>query len=125
MINKVILLGRLGKDPVIRKLESGRIVANVTLATNEKYMKDGQVMESTEWHNLEMWDQQAHNAEKYFKKGMLLYCEGRIRTDRYTDQEGQEKTVRKIRVISYQMIDSSTGSSTRVIEDSNSGDAQD
>ncbi len=60
-----------------------------------------------------------------FKKGMLLYCEGRIRTDRYTDQEGQEKTVRKIRVISYQMIDSSTGSSTRVIEDSNSGDAQD
>ncbi|MGC6413079.1 MAG: single-stranded DNA-binding protein [Bacteroidia bacterium] len=125
MINKVILLGRLGKDPVIRKLESGRIVANVTLATNEKYMKDGQVMESTEWHNLEMWDQQAQNAEKYFKKGMLLYCEGRIRTDRYTDQEGQEKTVRKIRVISYQMIDSSTGSSTRVIEDSNSGDAQD
>ncbi len=66
MINKVILLGRLGKDPVIRKLESGRIVANVTLATNEKYMKDGQVMESTEWHNLEMWDQQAQNAEKYF-----------------------------------------------------------
>jgi len=125
MIYKVILLGRLGKDPVIRKLESGRIVANVTLATNEKYMKDGQVMESTEWHNLEMWDQQAQNAEKYFKKGMLLYCEGRIRTDRYTDQEGQEKTVRKIRVISYQMIDSSTGSSTRVIEDSNSGDAQD
>jgi len=125
MINKVILLGRLGKDPVIRKLESGRIVANVTLATNEKYMKDGQVMESTEWHNLEMWDQQAQNAEKYFKKGMLLYCEGRIRTDRYTDQEGQEKTIRKIRVISYQMIDSSTGSSTRVIEDSNSGDAQD
>ena len=125
MINKVILLGRLGKDPVIRKLENGRIVANVTLATNEKYMKDGQVMESTEWHNLEMWDQQAQNAEKYFKKGMLLYCEGRIRTDRYTDQEGQEKTVRKIRVISYQMIDSSTGSSTRVIENSNSGDAQD
>lgn len=122
MINKVILLGRLGKDPVVRKLESGRIVANVTLATNEKYMKDGQVMESTEWHNLEMWDQQAQNAEKYFKKGMLLYCEGRIRTDRYNDQDGLEKTVRKIRVISYQMIDSSTGSSNRIVEDHNSGD---
>jgi single-strand DNA-binding protein len=106
----------------VRKLESGRIVANVTLATNEKYMKDGQVMESTEWHNLEMWDQQAHNAEKYFKKGMLLYCEGRIRTDRYNDPDGQEKTVRKISVISYQMIDSSTGSANRIVGDTSSYD---
>ena len=67
MINKVILLGRLGKDPVIRKLDNGRIVANVSLATNDFYTKDGQRMESTEWHNLEMWDQQALTAEKYFK----------------------------------------------------------
>ena len=51
MINKVILLGRLGKDPVVRRLENGRVVANVTLATNDYYTKDGQRLESTEWHN--------------------------------------------------------------------------
>lgn len=109
MINKAILLGRLGKDPVIRKLDSGRVVANVSLATNEYYTKDGQRMESTEWHNLEMWDQQALNAEKYFKKGMLLYVEGKIRTDKYTDTDGNEKQLRKIRVISYQMIEPLNG----------------
>lgn len=105
MINKVILLGRLGKDPIIRKLDSNRIVANFTLATNETYLKDGQKMESTEWHNLEMWDQQASIAEKYLKKGSLLYIEGKIRTDKYKDTEGVEKQLRKIRVVSFQMLD--------------------
>ncbi len=105
MINKVILLGRLGKDPIIRKLDSNRIVANFTLATNETYLKDGQKMESTEWHNLEMWDQQASIAEKYLKKGSLLYVEGKIRTDKYKDADGVEKQLRKIRVVSFQMLD--------------------
>jgi single-strand DNA-binding protein len=106
MINKVILLGRLGKDPIIRRLDNGRVVANLTLATNESYNRDGQRMESTEWHNLEMWDNQANTAEKYMKKGDLLYVEGKIRTDRYTDSEGQERQVRKIRVTSFQMMGS-------------------
>ncbi|MEN9312653.1 MAG: hypothetical protein RIT42_759, partial [Bacteroidota bacterium] len=106
MINKVILLGRLGKDPVVRRLENGRVVANVTLATNDYYTKDGQRMESTEWHNLEMWDKQAETAEKYLKKGSLLYVEGKIRTDRYTDAEGQERQTRKIRVNNFQMMGS-------------------
>lgn len=105
MINKVILLGRLGKDPIIRKLDGNRIVANFTLATNETYLKDGQKMESTEWHNLEMWDQQASVAEKYLKKGSLLYIEGKIRTDKYKDADGVEKQLRKIRVLSFQMLD--------------------
>jgi single-strand DNA-binding protein len=109
MINKVILLGRLGKDPIIRRLENGRIVANITLATNDYYTKDGQRMESTEWHNLEMWDKQAETAEKYLKKGSLLYVEGKIRTDRYTDAEGQEKQMRKIRVNNFQMMGSMMG----------------
>jgi single-strand DNA-binding protein len=106
MINKVLLLGRLGKDPIIRRLDNGRVVANLTLATNESYNRDGQRMESTEWHNLEMWDNQANTAEKYMKKGDLLYVEGKIRTDRYTDAEGQERQVRKIRVTSFQMMGS-------------------
>lgn len=106
MINKVILLGRLGKDPVVRRLDNGRVVANVTLATNDHYTKDGQRLESTEWHNLEMWDKQAETAEKYLKKGSLLYVEGKIRTDRYTDAEGQERQTRKIRVNNFQMMGS-------------------
>lgn len=106
MINKVILMGRLGKDPVVRRLENGRVVANVTLATNDYYTKDGQRMESTEWHNLEMWDKQAETAEKYLKKGSLLYVEGKIRTDKYTDADGQERQARKIRVGSFQMMGS-------------------
>ncbi len=105
MINKVILMGRLGKDPVIRKLESGRIVANISLATNESYLKDGQRMESTEWHYLEMWDQQALDAERHFKKGSVLYIEGKLRTEKYIDSDGLEKQLRKVRVISYQLVD--------------------
>jgi single-strand DNA-binding protein len=105
MINKVILLGRLGKDPIIRKLDGNRIVANFTLATSETYVKDGQKMQSTEWHNLEMWDQQASVAEKYLKKGSLLYIEGKIRTDKYKDADGVEKQLCKIRVLSFQMLD--------------------
>ena len=105
MINKVILMGRLGKDPVIRKLESGRVVANISLATNESYLKDGQRMESTEWHYLEMWDQQALDAERHFKKGSVLYIEGKLRTEKYMDAEGVEKQLRKVRVISYQFVD--------------------
>ena len=105
MINKVILMGRLGKDPVIRKLERGRVVTNISLATNEAYLKDGQRMESTEWHYLEMWDQQALDAERHFKKGSVLYIEGKLRTEKYMDAEWVEKQLRKVRVISYQFVD--------------------
>jgi single-strand DNA-binding protein len=123
MINKVILLGRLGKDPIIRKLDGNRIVANFTLATNETYLKDGQKMESTEWHNLEMWDQQASVAEKYLKKGSLLYIEGKIRTDKYKDADGVEKQLRKIRVLSYQMLDNLSQGKDAETQDSNRSEA--
>ena len=121
MINKVILLGRLGKDPVVRRLDNGRVVANVTLATNDYYTKDGQRLESTVWHNLEIWDKQAETAEKYLKKGSLLYVEGKIRTDRYTDAEGQERQTRKIRVNNFQMMGSLLASRS---EEGSRSDAQ-
>ena len=105
MINKVILLGRLGKDPLIKQLDNGRVVCTVTLATNDYYTdKEGNRKESTEWHNLEIWDNQARTAEKYLKKGSVIYVEGKIRTDKYTDPEGIEKTVKKIRVLIMQMM---------------------
>jgi single-strand DNA-binding protein len=104
MINKVILLGRLGKDPVVRHLDNGRVVANITLATNDYYTKDGQKMENTEWHNLELWDNHARLAENYLRKGNIIYVEGKIRTDKYTDAEGVEKQIKKIRVLQMQTM---------------------
>lgn len=105
MINKVILLGRLGKDPLIKQLDNGRVVCNVTLATNDYYTdKEGNRRENTEWHNLEIWDNQARTAEKYLKKGSIVYVEGKIRTDKYTDADGTEKQIRKIRVLNMQMM---------------------
>lgn len=105
MINKVILLGRLGKDPQIKQLDNGRVVCNVTLATNDYYTdKEGNRKESTEWHNLEIWDNQARTAEKFLKKGSIIYVEGKIRTDKYTDPEGEEKQIKKIRVLTLQMM---------------------
>lgn len=105
MINKVILLGRLGKDPLIKQLDNGRVVCNVTLATNDYYTdKEGNRKESTEWHNLEIWDNQARTAEKFLRKGSVIYVEGKIRTDKYIDPEGQEKQVKKIRVLTMQMM---------------------
>jgi single-strand DNA-binding protein len=105
MINKVILLGRLGKDPLIKQLDNGRVVCNVTLATNDYYTdKEGNRKESTEWHNLEIWDNQARTAEKYLQKGSVIYVEGKIRTDKYLDPEGVEKQIKKIRVLSMQMM---------------------
>lgn len=105
MINKVILLGRLGKDPLIKQLDNGRVVCNVTLATNDYYTdKEGNRKESTEWHNLELWDNQARTAEKYLRKGSVIYVEGKIRTDKYIDPEGVEKQIKKIRVLTMQMM---------------------
>lgn len=104
MINKVILLGRLGKDPVVRHLDNGRVVANIALATNDYYTKDGQKMENTEWHNLELWDNHARLAENYLRKGNIIYVEGKIRTDKYTDAEGVEKQIKKIRVLQMQTM---------------------
>jgi single-strand DNA-binding protein len=105
MINKVILMGRLGKDPMIKRLSSGRIVANVTLATNEVYQNAGVLKEITEWHQLEMWDKQAEFAEKYLKKGRVIYVDGKIKTEKYVDSMGVEKEVRKIRVTDVKFID--------------------
>jgi single-strand DNA-binding protein len=107
MINKVILLGRLGRDPEIRELPNGKLVANVSLATSEVYNDrvTGERKENTEWHNLEMWDKHAETARQYLRKGSVLYVEGRIRTDKYKDlQTGEEKQRTKVRVMNMQML---------------------
>jgi single-strand DNA-binding protein len=84
MINKVILVGYLGKDPIIRRTESGIPVATFSIATNESYKdKDGNWQEKTEWHNIVLWRMAAESAEKRLKKGSLVYIEGKLTTRSY------------------------------------------
>jgi single-strand DNA-binding protein len=88
-VNKVILVGNLGKDPEIRHLDGGVAVANFTLATSEYYKdKSGNRIEQTEWHSVVVWRGLADVAEKYLKKGMTVYVEGKIRSRSWDDKEG-------------------------------------
>ena len=91
-VNKVILIGNLGKDPEVKYTPSGTPVAKFTLATNERYKdKDGQWQDRTEWHNITAWARTAEIAGEYLKKGRTVYIEGRLRTDSWEDKNTHEK----------------------------------
>jgi single-strand DNA-binding protein len=88
-VNKVILVGNLGKDPEVRHLENGASVANFSIATSETYKdKNGNRQEQTEWHNVVLWRGLAQIAEKYLKKGSQIYIEGKLRTRNWQDKDG-------------------------------------
>ncbi len=90
-INKVILVGNVGKDPEVRYLEGGVAVAKFPLATSESYKnKEGNKVDQTEWHNVVMWRGLAEIVEKYVKKGQLLYIEGKIRTRTYGEENNKK-----------------------------------
>ena len=111
MINKVTLIGHLGKDPEVKYLDKDRVVANLTLATNERYNdRNGNRVETTEWHNLEMWDGLAKIAEKYLKKGSLVYVEGKLKTEEW-EKDGIKRYTTRIRVTTMNMMDKASGSS--------------
>lgn len=96
-INKVILVGNLGKDPEVRKLEGGAVVASFPLATTENYKdKNGNKMEQTEWHNIVLWRAQAEFAEKQLKKGNTVMIEGKIRTRSWEDKEKNKRQTTEI-----------------------------
>ncbi|TAH18857.1 MAG: single-stranded DNA-binding protein [Cytophagales bacterium] len=96
MVNKVILLGNLGKDPVVRRLENGTPVATFSLATSENYKdKEGNKQTKTEWHNIVLWRGLAEVAEKYLRKGDKVYVEGKLTTRSY-EQEGVTKYLTEI-----------------------------
>lgn len=104
-VNKVILLGNLGRDPEVRYLDNNRVVATFPLATNEIYTdRKGTRIRQTEWHNVELWDNLARIAEKYLKKGFTIYLEGKIRTDQWTDKEGVNRSQKKIRGINLTIV---------------------
>lgn len=97
-VNKVILVGNLGKDPEVRHLESGAVVANFPLATSETYKdrKTGQRITQTEWHNVVIWRGLAEVAEKYLKKGSSVYVEGKLRTRSWDDKDGNKRYTTEI-----------------------------
>jgi single-strand DNA-binding protein len=103
-INKVILVGHLGKDPEIRHLEGGVAVASFPLATSETFNKDGRKVEQTEWHNIVMWRGLADVAAKYLQKGKLVYIEGKIRTRSFEDREGIKKYTTEIVAENFTML---------------------
>ena len=91
-VNKVILVGNVGRDPEIRHLDSGVAVANFPLATSESYIaKNGDRVSTTEWHNIVLWRGLAEVAEKYVTKGKQIYIEGRLRTRSWDDKEGNKR----------------------------------
>ncbi|MCB9309245.1 MAG: single-stranded DNA-binding protein [Lewinellaceae bacterium] len=97
MVNKVILVGHLGKDPDVRTLENGTKVGSFTVATNENYRdKNDQWQSITEWHNVVVWRYQAEKAERELKKGSLVFIEGKITHRKYQTSDGQERFITEI-----------------------------
>jgi len=103
-VNKVILVGHLGKDPDIRYLDGNVSVASFPLATSETYTKDGRRVEQTEWHNVVLWRGLADIAVKYLSKGKLVYIEGKLRTRSYEDKEGIRRYTTEIVAESFNML---------------------
>lgn len=103
-INKVILVGHLGKDPEIRHLEGGVAVASFPLATSETFNKEGRKVEQTEWHNIVMWRGLADVAAKFLQKGKLVYIEGKLRTRSFEDKEGVKKYTTEVVAENFTML---------------------
>lgn len=104
-INKVILVGTVGKDPEVRYSQAGSANATLSIATNEKWKdKQGQVQERTEWHRLKFFGKLAEIVGEYVKKGQTLYVEGSLRTDKYTDKQGVERYTTDIIVSEMQIL---------------------
>ena len=103
-LNKVMIIGNLGRDPEIRTTPSGQKVANFSVACTEKYKgKDGNRQERTEWFNCQVWGGQAEVVERYLKKGSSVYCEGRLQT-RSWDKDGQKQYRTEMIVNAFQML---------------------
>lgn len=106
-INKVILIGNLGDEPAIRSTNNGTKVANANLCTNESYVdRNGQKVESSEWHRLVIWGKLADVVAQYVHKGQQLYIEGKLATRKYQDKNGQDRTITEIVVQELQMLGS-------------------
>jgi single-strand DNA-binding protein len=110
MLNKVMLIGRLGRDPEIRYTQSGNAVASFSIATSEYWRdKQGQRQEKTEWHDIVAWDRLADQAQSYLKKGSMVYIEGKLQTRSWDDQQGQKKYRTEVVANQMRFLDSREG----------------
>ena len=106
MLNNVILIGRLGRDPEVRYMPNGEAVCNFSIATSESWKdQSGQRQERTEWHNITMYRRLAEIAGQYLKKGSQVYLEGKIQSRKYQDKNGVERTAYDIIVNEMKMLD--------------------
>jgi single-strand DNA-binding protein len=133
-VNKVILVGRLGRDPETRYTGGGQAVANFSVATDESYKdKAGERQKRTEWHKIVVWGKQAEIAQQYLKKGSLVFIEGRIQSREWQDKEGQKRTSFEIVANNFRMLGGrgdgggggSMGGGARAEEHDQSGPADD
>ena len=104
MINRVTLVGRLGKNPEIRYFENGVVFAKFSLATSDYYQKEGEWVETTEWHNIVLWRELAQRAEKNLKSGYLVFVEGKLTYRKWRDAEGREREIAEIVADKYRIM---------------------
>ena len=105
-LNRVQLIGRLGKDPETRFTPNGKKVAHFSVAVSNRWKsKEGEAKEFTEWFNIEAWGRLGEVCQQYLHKGSLVFLEGRLKTDRYEDKDGETKYFTKVVVLSMQMLD--------------------
>jgi single-strand DNA-binding protein len=119
MINKVTLVGNLGRDPEIRRLENGTPVGRFTMATNENYKdKNGEWQTQTEWHDVIVWNSLADQAEKNLKKGSMAYVEGKLTHRKYTDKNGIERYATEVVAAMLRSLDKREGNGGGIRESS-------
>jgi single-strand DNA-binding protein len=124
-VNKVILIGNLGRDPEVRYLPSGDAVANFSIATTDKWKdKNGEMQEQTEWHRISFFGRQAEICGEYLRKGSSVYVEGRLQTRKWTDKDGNERTTTEIRGDRMQMLGGRGGGSAEMREPPDNGGAE-
>jgi len=110
-LNRVQLIGRLGKDPESKYTPTGKKVVHFSIAVSQRWKAAGENRESTEWVNIEAWDRLGEVCQEYLKKGSLAYVEGRLKTDKYEDQNGETKYYTKVVAQVVQFLDNRAGDS--------------
>ncbi len=126
-INKVILVGTLGKDPEMRYMPSGGAVASISIATSEKW-KDktsGEQKEKTEWHNIVAFNRLAEIMGEYLKKGSQVYIEGKLQTDKYQAKDGTDRYSTKVQAFTMQMLGGKSDNTERTTQNKSNDNTQD
>ncbi|MEN0002733.1 MAG: single-stranded DNA-binding protein [Bacteroidota bacterium] len=113
MVNRVILIGNLGRDPEVRRLENGAVVAKFSIATNENYKdKSGEWQKQTEWHDIVLWRTLAERAERDLKKGLAIYLEGKLTHRTWQDQDGNNRKTTEVVASYFRIVSKKEGSSS-------------